>query len=96
MSIVKVVLCNLAKASENLEKLEAVSSKERLETWKFAAEEIVDMLKTVRQEGEGGSVNSSIRTIIVFRYKNIFSHYSAQILTWKTLLFATYVHLCLR
>ena len=47
---------NLAKAVvENAERLEAASSKERLETWKFAAEEIVDLLKTVRQEGEGGT-----------------------------------------
>ena len=52
---------NLAKAvAENAERLEAASSKERLETWKFAAEEIVDLLKTVRQEGEGGSYTYSI------------------------------------
>ncbi|XP_028402037.1 uncharacterized protein LOC114524978 [Dendronephthya gigantea] len=44
-----------AKAVENVaEKLEPANSKERLDTWKYAAEEIVDLLKTVRQEGEGG------------------------------------------
>ena len=57
--LVRNVLNNLAKAAENVEKLEPVNSKERLETWKFAAEEIVDLLKTIRQEGEGGTVNST-------------------------------------
>lgn len=48
---------NLAKVAENIEKLDPTNSKERLETWKYAAEEIVDLLKTIRQEGEGGIVN---------------------------------------
>lgn len=44
-----------AKPVENVaEKLEPANSKERLETWKYAAEEVVDLLRTVRQEGEGG------------------------------------------
>jgi Tfp pilus assembly protein PilX len=56
LRLLKNILKNLAKAVvENAERLEAASSKERLETWKFAAEEIVDLLKTVRQEGEGGT-----------------------------------------
>ena len=54
----KNILNILAKtAAENVERLDAASSKDRLETWKYAAEEIVDLLKTIRQEGEGGTVN---------------------------------------
>ena len=48
-------------AAETVERLEAANSKERLETWKFAAEEIVDLLNTVRQEGEGGTYNILFR-----------------------------------
>ena len=50
-------LNNLAKVTENIERLDPTNSKERLETWKYAAEEIVDLLNTIRQEGEGGIVN---------------------------------------
>lgn len=57
----------MARTVENVEKLEPVNSKERLETWKFAAEEIVDLLKTVRQEGEGGKCNSH-RLLLLLGY----------------------------